>query len=194
MDLWQAHNEWQGKTIVCIAGGSSLTDEQCAMVSHLPTIGVNDAYRRAKLDILYACDYPWWKHYNGVPEFTGLKITPSVKAAKEFGLQCVKLDGYDGLNKTPGHVCGGGNSGYQALNIAYHLKPARVILLGYDMKGDHWFTNRPAKFKKNAPLTKFVQNFKIISREIKRENIEVVNCSPDTALNCFEQMNLADVL
>jgi hypothetical protein len=190
-ELLKAHEEWVGKTIVCIAGGSSLTQDQCNKVSHLPTIGVNDAYRIARLDVLYACDHKWWVHHNGVPEFSGLKITQSTKSADEYGIALVQIEGFTGLNRKQGYVCGGGNGGHQALNIAYHFKPKKIILLGYDMKGKHWFGDHPGRLKSNSPYGQWVENFRHIAREITKE-VEVINCSPDSALDCFEKSKLED--
>lgn len=171
-----------------------MTDEQCGAVSHLKTIGVNDAYRRARLDILYACDGPWWEHYSGVTEYTGIKVTQDEKAARKFGLFYVRLYDDQVLCREPGYIAGGGNSGYQAINIAYHLGAKRLILLGYDMGGSHWMKKRPDKFNKNSPFKRWIDSFNKLSEELKAEGIEVINCSPNSALECFQKMKLSKAL
>ncbi len=194
--FWRVEPEWRGKTVACIAGGPSLTREQCEAVAHLPTIGVNDAYRIARLDVLYACDEDWWNHHRGVKGFTGIKATQSERAARRFGLRLLRLEGHKGLNLKPGHICGGGNSGHQALNLAYHLGAARVLLLGYDMKGKaaHWFGDHPREIYKASDYGVWRNDFELIAREIQARGVEVINCSPDSALEWFPKMKLEDAL
>lgn len=155
---------------------------------------MNDAYRRARLDILYACDEAWWNHYDGVPGFAGIKATQAERPARRFGLRWLKLEGQKGLNKKPGHISSGGNSGHQALNLAYHTGASRILLLGYDMGGKHWFHDRPGIFNKNSPFSAWVKDFEFIARDLEAQGVEVINCSLNSALRCFKKIELADCI
>ena len=99
-----------------------------------------------------------------------------------------------GLSRNAEAVNSGGNSGYQAINLAYHLGATRIILLGFDMHHhggkSHWFGDHPKGFI-NGPPTKYIAAF----RSIKPEDygIEILNCSRVTALDAFPRHNLEDV-
>jgi hypothetical protein len=92
----------------------------------------------------------------------------------------------------------GRNSGYQAIGLAVHLGVKRIILLGYYMKASspetsHWFGDHPVK----ANLAIFgsgIKNFGTLVEPLKARGVEVINCTRDTALDCFPKMALADAL
>ncbi len=85
----------------------------------------------------------------------------------------------------------GNNSGYQAINLAYHFGAKRIILLGYDMtgQGNHWFGKHEGPgLSRNTNYESYVQHFETIKPE--SYGIEIVNCSRITALNCFPKRRL----
>ena len=102
----------------------------------------------------------------------------------------------------------GGNSGYQAIGLAYELlrqhstdpnNVGRIILVGFDMgfNGDsrHWFGNHPKPFDAASNYNNFITSFKTITPEIY--GLEIINCSRQTALKHFPCMDLdecADLL
>ena len=70
---------WRNQTVVCIASGPSLTQDQVDQVKGLNTIAINDAYKLAPwANILYACDYQWWDWHKGVPDFKGYKLQHAI--------------------------------------------------------------------------------------------------------------------
>ncbi|HCZ48509.1 MAG TPA: hypothetical protein DCZ11_05850, partial [Gammaproteobacteria bacterium] len=56
-----------------------------------------------------------------------------------------------GLSASPLRIHQGGNSGYQALNLAVLLGAERVILLGYDMHGGHWHGRHGGRLNNPEP-------------------------------------------
>lgn len=87
----------------------------------------------------------------------------------------------------------GGNSGHQAINLAYHLGVSKIILLGFDQKGDHWFGDHPNKA--NADFAQsLAPRFKSLVKPLRAAGVEVVNCSPGSALTAFPRGTLADCL
>src|SRR5690606_20149057 len=99
-------------------------------------IVINNSWQLAPwADLLYACDGRWWETYR--PEFSGLRVSQDPRAG-EFNALRVPSVPEPGLSLDPLRIHRGGNSGYQALNLAVLLGCARVLLVGYDMKGDHW--------------------------------------------------------
>lgn len=94
------------------------------------------------------------------------------------------------------HIRHGSNSGYQAINLAYLLGAGRIILLGYDMGATgntHFFGAHP-KPMTSGNYTTFVERFTPLAEDLKREGVEVLNCTPQTALTQFTRASLDDVL
>ena len=159
-------------------------------------------------DHLYAADSHWWHHYIADIKCsfqgklwscdprgnTNWNTTDPVKYGIEI-LHCRIEAEAKGLWRTPGTVNSGGNSGYQAINLAYHLGAQRIILLGFDMHNhsglSHWFGDHPPVFPGGSDAARFISAF----RSIKPADygIEIINCSRVTALDAFPRHNLEDV-
>jgi hypothetical protein len=76
-----------------------------------------------------------------------LKVTADRQAAARYGLQLVKVSEADRVCMAQAGVIGsGGNSGFQALNLALQFGARRVILVGFDLNlagGVHWHGRTP---------------------------------------------------
>lgn len=187
---------WPGGTIACVGGGPSLTAADVAYVRGrvTATIAINDAYRLAPwADVLYACDAKWWYWHKGAPGFAGLKYSiDPVAGARHRDVHVLKRTGDEGLELDAGGLRSGGNSGYQAIGLAVHLGAARVILLGYDMQGGHWFGAHPNGSK--PPFVLCLQRFETLIAPLAALGVEVVNCSRESALTCFPRRSLEEAL
>jgi hypothetical protein len=188
---------WPDSTIVCVASGPSLTVEDVEFVrGKARVIAVNTSYRMAPwADVLYACDARWWKWHKGVPEFEGLKFTLTSPVWQ--GVRLLKNTGAAGLEVKPHAIRNGRNSGYQAINVAFHLGAKRILLLGYDMQRgpggkSHWHGEHP--MVQRSPFSSFVQMFDTIVDPLKKHGVEVINCSRETALKCFPRMTITEAL
>lgn len=187
-----------GETVVCIASGPSLTREDVEAVrGKARVIVVNNSYQLAPwADVLYGCDARWWKWHNGAPEFHGMKFALTGDAAKWPGVKVLGRGSSQGLSLDPAKVCLGGNSGYQAINVAVLMGAVRIVLLGYDMKvgergKQHWHADHPMKMR--SPYTTFQRAYQTMVKPLTQAGVEVVNCSRETALTCFARRSLADV-
>jgi hypothetical protein len=192
------------QTIVCIATGPSLTQDDCEQIREagLTTIVVNDAYRIAPwAHALYACDRSWWlvHHANVIQQFKGRLYSQHQDEKELPHLPNVQgLQGYDrrGLSTQPGVIHHGANSGYQAVNLAYHLGATRILLLGYDMgfSGNkrHFFGEHPAGLGQSSDYPELIQRF----RSIKPADygLEIINCTRTTALDAFPCQRLEQAL
>lgn len=187
-----------GGTVVCLGGGPSLTPEDVTYVRGKAdaVIAINDSYRLAPwADVLYACDGKWWYWHGaeaGVKAFAGLKFALDPAAKRTAGVQVLKKTGESGLELDPGGVRAGRNSGYQAINVAVHLGASRVVLLGYDMRGGHWHKGHPDGSA--PPFAICLQRFATLVAPLKAAGVEVVNCTPKTALTAFRCAALRDTL
>jgi hypothetical protein len=194
--------DWRGQTCVIIASGPSAAKAGIETAKgRAKTIAINSSWRLAPwADILYACDYAWWKNHKGVPEFKGLKVSQDPEACRAFKninrVECVRARD-DMLLTRPAQIGWGGNSGFHAVNLAAQFGAAKVVLVGYDLRLDlglHWHE----KHQGNNPMTKNVERWR---RAIDNAmpvfaalGIPVINASPVSALVSYPKMTLAEAL
>lgn len=190
---------WPNATIVCLGGGPSLTRadvDACRGRAHV--IAINDAYHLAPwADVLYACDRAWWHAHPDAYRFTGLQYSLTARPSESPSVGILKKTGMLGLDLDPCGLRTGHNGGYQAINLAVHLGASRIVLLGYDMQRGpnreaHWHPPRPQEI--SSPFSLFLSAFPSLVDPLKQAGVAVVNCSRRTALRCFPQAALADVL
>lgn len=202
---------WQGATVVCIASGPSLTEDDCGLVARWReaaphsrrVIVVNSSYRLAPFaDVLYGCDTQWWTHTLAAVRssgFGGELWTQSEESARDWGLHRVPLEkNTTGLCLKPGCITGGSNSGYQAINLAVQFGAARIVLLGYDFQRTrglaHWHGDHPRPMGNLGNLVKWREHMAVLARDLEVAQIPVVNATRETALTCFARQPLAEAL
>lgn len=156
--------EWDGRTVVILGGGPSLTKEQFFRVGiarkedRIRVIAVNDSYLLAPwADVAYAADSHWHRwHTEGIEKASlGLGAEAVREAWASFaGEKCtIQNSGANvtddrvhmmrnkhhpnrgnGLSLDPRCIVTGWNSGFQALNLAVLAGAKRILLLGFDGK------------------------------------------------------------
>jgi hypothetical protein len=183
--------DWTGETVCIIASGNSLTQEDIAHAAQYKTIVVNDCYKLAPwANVLYACDTKWWR--SQVVSFNGEKWTQCKESAIRFNLNHIEGKHEKGLGKDLIHF--GGASGYQAINLAYLWGAKKLLLLGFDCKKvdnkAHWFGQHPKGLARNQPFAVWIENFKQLAIDLEQAGVEVINCSPDSALDCFKKKRI----
>ena len=98
----------------------------------------------------------------------------------------------------PGQIGAGGNSGFQAIGLAYQLGATKIILVGYDMQytggKTHRFGDHPKPLSNFVGIQNLVKRFSPLADGLRRAELPVYNCTIETALKCFERANLEDVL
>lgn len=191
---------WPGSTVACLGTGPSLT---LADVEYLRgrarIIAVNDAYNLAFwADAMYSADQKFWKwahtNYQGrhpdFPHFTGMKF--GIEPVSWPGVHVLRHERGGGLATDPAALRSGHNSGYQSIGLARHFGAVRILLLGFDMHGDHFFGSHPDKSV--PPFTASLSAFQTLVQPLRSEGIEVVNCTPKSALRWFPMHPLREVL
>jgi hypothetical protein len=172
-------------TCVVLATGASLTLEQVAHVKTVhgeqrcKAVAVSNAYQLAPwADAMVANDMKWWRQHPEALKFAGRRFCGS---------------DFKGTERLPPHPMfpTGSNSGLQGMRVALMLGAARIILLGIDMKGTHYFGKHPPALKNSSPA-----DFQRMLIQFKRwkSDVEVINCSPGSALTLFKAASLLDVL
>ncbi|MCK5640805.1 MAG: hypothetical protein KAJ19_08410, partial [Gammaproteobacteria bacterium] len=133
--------EEQMNTIYIIGGGPSLIGFDWALLAGKSCIAVNKAYQVIDADYIYFSDLRFWlAHQKELRDTRATKITGA--KVEDSCLINFTFTGMKGLETKPNQIRSGNNSGYAAMNVAYHLGATRIILLGFDMKfkndKSHW--------------------------------------------------------
>jgi hypothetical protein len=194
---------YPGETFFLLAGGPSLTDfDPNVLTGHGRIIAINDWYLRCPFaDILYFGDALWWtKHRERVlAKFEGMIVSMNVS---EDGVHRIRHGGLHGLSLDPTALAHGGNSGFQAINLAFHLGASRIVLLGYDMQGGHCYAQSsiPAQ-RPRTPESSDAQKrndwtprFASLVEPLASRGVSIVNCNPNSLIRCFPFAKLSDIL
>lgn len=148
-------------------------------------------------DVLYAADSKWW-HANKARAlaFAGIKVT--IRASIDPQIHFLEQSHERIFDDRPTHLATGGNSGYQAVHLAVHFGAARIVLLGFDMQATgnrrHWFGNHPKHLNTIQNFAAWVKAFDRLAPVLAGRGVDVVNCTPGSALQCFRTDRLAAVL
>lgn len=201
---WPFWRRWAGQTFVVMASGPSMSEGQARYVwmlrQRLPlrVITVNTTYQLAPwADVHYSSDRGWWDLH--LPNMNATECRGEFWTGdadyRADGVQCCPFSKRGrGLSRAPGLINWGGNSGYCALGLAYQFGAKKIILLGYDQQDKtgrgHWHGLHPESIRKGFNWPMWRRRFSEIARDFKREKIDVVNCSRETALRCFRRGKL----
>lgn len=188
------------KWVVCASGPSIAKVDLSTIPPDWRIMVINNTWQLAPhADVLYAGDEQWWDRYHDECTFAGERWTRSLSAAIKYGIRHIRSREGEGLCLSPRTVHTGGNSGYQALNLAYHFGARRIIMLGYDMHrrdGGHWHgdhTHKDGTLMLSAPnghINAWRRNFRWLAKDFALEGVRVVNCTEGSALECFQRGNL----
>ena len=97
----------------------------------------------------------------------------------------------------------GENSGVCALNLAYHLRPSRVLLFGFDMCRSpdgkaYWYPPypwaKPEGGTSDGKYKAWAAAFDTCAHLMNKAGIEVLNASPDSKITAFRKVPPAEVL
>ena len=153
---------------------------------------------------MYACDAAWWRVHEGAPTFRGEKWSThgskshndKLELADLYGLNLVQ--GADsrnsvGFSTDPAVIHYGSNSGFQAVNLAILFGCRRIVLVGFDMHGTHFFGRHPKGLRNTTNYANFIRAFDLAAKRLPA-GVEIVNATPGSALRCFPMVNLDDYL
>jgi len=93
----------------------------------------------------------------------------------------------------------GGNSGFQAVNLAAQTGAARIALVGFDMTisaGVHWHGRHKPGLNNPGHLVidGWRRGLDAMAPKLAALGIEVVNCSAQSALKAYRHMSLEEAL
>jgi len=185
---------WLGSTVVVMASGPSLNAEDVDVVKQWReseinryVIVTNTTFQIAPwADALFFHDLKWWKKYKDEVRrvFSGRMVTVAP----------VNLHGVDWMRNWDGY----GNSGAAAIALAVLAGASKVVLLGLDCQYTsgrrHWHGDHPPGLGNAKSLKKWPASFARLSNHCRRMGVDVVNCSRQTALDCFDRQPLESVI
>lgn len=184
--------DWSGRTVVCIASGPSLTQEDCDAVRGLPTIVTNTSFRRAPwADVLFGFDSKWWREH--LPEvrkvfkgrlMSGSQIAANLGVESVYGVPWFRLYA---------------NSGACAISLAMAGGASKVVLLGFDCQNGpngekHWHPDHPKGLSNCLSMPKWSDVFRRVTRDAETNHVRVVNSTRSTALRWFERQSLEQAI
>ncbi len=206
MHLERIAPRFAGRRVIVAATGPSLTPEVAERLRGEIVVAVNDAWRMVPWAVaLYACDSSWWRHHEGVPDFTGEKWTshglkpPNDKTeiAARYGLRVVAGEMKPGFSLDPTRIHYGQNSGFQAVNLAILWGADPIVLVGFDMRvvedKRHFFGSHPPGLKSGGSYHVWVKHFER-AKAMLPAGIRIINATPGSALGCFERLTLEEAL
>ena len=191
------------KTAVVVAGGPSLTQEMinAAQFSGHFTIVVNATYQKMpEANVLYGGDFFFWRAYiaDARKRFKGQMWTQdSSSNARWPDIKRHRGGNRDGLGKEVIHI--NGNSGVQAINLAYIWGYRKIILLGFDMKlgpnGErHHHPDHPKPCVQEQCFAEWLKKFVKVAADLKAAKCEVLNATPGSALKLFPMVDWRETL
>lgn len=117
----------------------------------------------------------------------GIKLLPRATPYTQLSTKTTETGGW----------CGGGSS----INLAHLLGARRIVLLGFDMRfgadRKHWHRLAPwpqAPDREKRYRSHHMPGIAAMAWPLQQAGVEVINCTPGSALSCFPIRPLEDLL
>ena len=167
-------------------------------VQALPRIAVNDTYKLARdAEAIYAGDASWWWRNPRALECGGMKYCiepfPGSRPFVPTGVHVLQNTGRQGFDPRPFCLRTHNNGGMQAVQLAIHFGAARILLLGFDMHGGHWHAPHPEGATSAKQFEIWISRARRLAEAVS-DTVDIVNCTPGSALDCFRFASLDDIL
>jgi hypothetical protein len=153
--------------------------------------------------MLYACDAKWWEKTEfDWRAFTGVRISACPGPHIEQGVDRVAVSGNEMRFDVPGVLGGGGNSGFQSLNLLAQMSVARIAMIGLDMcakdarhwHGRGWPWSPPGRRLCDRALDRWRIQLDRQAPALAARSVDVTNCSEISALQAFKRAPLNEVV
>jgi hypothetical protein len=196
--------DWSGLSVAIVASGPSTKKVDVERLrGKLPVIAIKENVELAPwADVVYGCDRAWWRNMQGLPKYDGLRITATQMEVGPTDIKLITVEATTDkiLTDKPGVVGSGGNSGFQALNLAVQFGATRVLMVGFDMDdraGVHWYgrnsgmgRSNPSEWNFRRWRVAFINAVPVLDKL----GVEVLNASQHTSLNCFPRTTVERTL
>lgn len=163
-------------TWALLAPGPSASAELAELIRHLPTGAIGCAFQLAPwARFVAASDRGWWRKYPDAMAFP-----------ERFAM--MPVDGAERINvPVVGAIC---NSGVLGLEVAKLKGATRILLLGFDMHGAHFFGAYTNGLRNTNESQRRNHLRQFADWGVANKGIEVINCTEGSALKCFPTARL----
>lgn len=161
-----------------IAPGPSASSELAHRVRGLQVGAIGNAFQLAPFaEFIAASDAAWWMKY---PDALAAHAQKFCMGKEVKGVELVSIPALGGTM----------NSGVLGLECAKRLGADRILLLGFDMRGSHFFGKyvNGLRNTSNAQRLNHLKQYEQWART--NRGIEVINCTPNSAIECFPRAEL----
>ena len=165
-----------------IAPGPSMSLELADRLRGENVVAVNNAYELAPwAAALVANDRTWWDEHPEAMEFAGRKF-------------CTKT--ISGTERHRGKGVGGdANSGMLGIDVALEVFGAsEILLLGFDFHGTHFFGPYTNGCSNTTPASRDRHRRQMKAWRLLHPKAQVLNLTPDTALDVFPKARLDEFI
>jgi hypothetical protein len=212
-EIQSIKSKCEGENVFIIAGGPSLHGFDFSQLKGRPCIALNSAFKGIEeyLTAIYWTDNDWAAvNHDALMKFDGLKFNARTRGDIFFKDNIKGHAGATVLNRLGDfgfsfdiNCVYGNNSGAHAINFLTNMKPYRILLLGYDMSFSqgrtHWhegytIANPTDRSYARVYPELFIPSINVMEPFIRQLGIDVVNCNPESKLECFRKDKLENYL
>ena len=199
---WSIPREWVGERCFILCNGESIR-QQRHLIPKLKGrfIAIKEAVLlRPDADVLFVAAERTvdivpglMRHFKGTYVIARNKVPASYPDSVK---RVCRTKDHTKLCDRPDHVCGY-DCGTSAINAAFHFGATEFVLLGMDMTGDRWCNGEFKHPMPHIPLAhhrRHASALPDIAKDAERRGLRIVNCSPISALTCFERQPLGAFL
>ena len=167
---------------ILLAPGPSMSQALADSVRDHRVVAINNVYELAPwADALAANDLSWWRKHPEAKQFAGAKYS-----ANRIG------DGVEQVRSPLVTSCS--NSGVLALEVAKRQGATRILLLGFDMHGTHYFGKYTNGCTNTTEARRKIHHHQFARWGRANRNIEIVNCTSGSVLTCFKTARMDEYL
>lgn len=192
-DRWTPTREWAGERCFILCGGPSLNEGR-HLIPQLQgrIIAIKQtAALRPDADIMFvsARDDPVVCK-DIFPLYRGPRIVlrTAYDGFPEGTLYMRRAKDHDHLCKEPG-ILGGYDAGSTAINLAYQLGAAEIVLIGFDMAGGRWLNgemHHPNPIPSQQHHDRHLAGVTVMAGDLEAEGVKVWRTSKASRAKCFE--------
>jgi hypothetical protein len=157
--------------IVLLAPGPSMSQGLAdSLRGHVVGVVSNCFLLAPWADFLVAQDRQWWLKHPEAQQFKGRKFSANRM-----------IPGVERVERSFTNW----NSGVLALQVCVQLGAASIRLYGFDMRGTHFFGPYTNGLSNTTPSRRAVHLNQYAVWARRNPGIQVINCTPGSALQCF---------
>ncbi len=189
------------KTIYIIGGGPSLKNFDWELLVDKNVLSINRAFQKVPWAMAtFWTDSRFYKWYaKELKRFKGVKIACRWSQLYTDDVIFARSTGGNGIDDYPYHIRAGNNSGYAALNVAFHLGAKKIYLLGYDMsssdkQGTHWHSGYVTAHNHDIYERAMIKDFSRVNEAYRKKGINVYNANLDSAMSFVEKCSIEDAV